>query len=86
MLILFKDFVAENRPALDIENVATGEHGSVRRYVKRMKLKTSDDVLLDLLAGGAEIFSVQLKQPSPAAAFGGAERMLPLGSGTFATR
>ena len=37
------------------------------------KLKTSDDVLLDLLAGGAEIFSVQLKQPSPAAAlFGGA--------------
>ena len=76
VLILFKDFVAENRPALDIENVATGETWFGKDALSRNlvdKLKTSDDVLLDLLAGGAEIFSVQLKQPSPAAAlFGGA--------------
>jgi len=76
VLVLFKDFVAENRPALDIENVATGETWFGKDALSRNlvdKLKTSDDVLLDLLAGGAEIFSVQLKQPSPAATlFGGA--------------
>jgi len=76
VLVLFKDFVAENRPSLDIDKVATGETWFGKDALARNlvdKLKTSDDVLLDLLSTGAEIFSVQLKQPSPAAAlFGGA--------------
>ena len=76
VLVLFKDFVAENRPMLDIDNVATGETWFGKDALARNlvdKLKTSDDVLLDLLSTGAEIFSVQLKQPSPAATlFGGA--------------
>ena len=76
VLVLFKGFVAENRPTLDIDNVATGETWFGKDALSRNlvdKLKTSDDVLLDLLSAGAEIFSVQLKQPSPAATlFGGA--------------
>jgi len=74
VLVLFKDFVGENRPSLDIENVATGETWFGKDALKRNlvdKLKTSDDVLLELLGAGAEIFSVQLKQPSPAQSFFG---------------
>jgi serine protease SohB len=46
---LFKDFVAENRPDLDIENVATGEHWYGKRALDLKlidELMTSDDYLL----------------------------------------
>lgn len=75
VLVLFKGFVADNRPSLDIDEVATGETWFGKDALARNlvdKLKTSDDVLLDLLGAGAEIFSVQLKQPSPAATLFGA--------------
>ena len=75
MLVIFKGFVADNRPSLDIDEVATGETWFGKDALARNlvdKLKTSDDVLLDLLGAGAEIFSVQLKQPSPAATLFGA--------------
>ena len=69
VLVLFKGFVEQNRPSLDIDNVATGETWFGNDALQRNlvdKLKTSDDVLLDLLGAGAEIFSIQLKQPSKA--------------------
>lgn len=69
VLVLFKGFVEKNRPSLDIDNVATGETWFGNDALKQNlvdKLKTSDDVLLELLGAGAEIFSIQLKQPSRA--------------------
>jgi serine protease SohB len=47
---LFKAFVADNRPALDLEKVATGEHWfGARALALRLvdELKTSDDFLLE---------------------------------------
>ena len=41
VLILFKDFVAENRPALDIENVATGETWFGKDALSRIWLTNS---------------------------------------------
>jgi serine protease SohB len=46
---LFKDFVSEHRPALDMETVATGEHwlGTRARELGLVdELGTSDDILL----------------------------------------
>jgi serine protease SohB len=46
---LFKDFVSENRPSLDLDKVATGEHWYGRRALDLKlidELKTSDDYLL----------------------------------------
>jgi serine protease SohB len=46
---LFKDFVSENRPSLDLGKVATGEHWYGRRALDLKlidELKTSDDYLL----------------------------------------
>lgn len=47
---LFKDFIAENRPAVDLEKVATGEHwfGTRALALKLVdEIKTSDDYLLE---------------------------------------
>lgn len=61
--LLFKDFVAENRPSLDIEKVATGEVWFGKRALERGlidKIQTSDDLLLEL-AKDREIFKVCYK-------------------------
>lgn len=47
---LFKDFVYENRPVVDLEKVATGEHWFGTRALELKlvdELKTSDDYLLE---------------------------------------
>jgi serine protease SohB len=47
---LFRDFVAEHRPQLDLERVATGEHWFGRQALELKlvdELKTSDDYLLE---------------------------------------
>ena len=47
---LFKNFVLENRPGVDIDRVATGEHWFGRRAMEIKlvdELKTSDDFLLE---------------------------------------
>ena len=65
VLTLFKDFVSTNRPSLNIDEVATGETWFGPDAMKRGlcdELKTSDDVLLDLVST-CEIFSVKLKTP-----------------------
>jgi signal peptide peptidase SppA len=78
VLVLFKSFVAEQRPTLDIDVVATGETWFGADALKRGlcdELKTTDDVLLDALAAGAEIFSVKFRPPKtgPAALLGGGD-------------
>jgi len=84
VLVLFKNFVAEQRPQVNIEEVATGETWFGPDALKRGlvdELKTVDDVLLDLLEAGAEIFSVTFNParaaqpgllPAPAIDQGGA--------------
>ena len=64
VLVLFKTFVASQRPSLDIDLVATGETWfGADALAKGLcdELKTTDDVLLDMLSTGAEIFSVKYK-------------------------
>jgi serine protease SohB len=64
---LFKSYVQRNRPDLDIDKVAKGEiwYGEQAVSLKLVdQLMTSDDYLLKKLAE-AEVFSLQLKKPSP---------------------
>jgi signal peptide peptidase SppA len=76
VLVLFKTFVASQRPGLDIDAVATGETWFGADALKRGlcdELRTTDDVLLDMLKEGAEIFSVKYKpqRGGPAALLAG---------------
>ncbi|MFQ5470253.1 MAG: protease SohB [Gammaproteobacteria bacterium] len=53
---LFKDFITQNRPDLDIANVATGEHwyGSQALELKLVDdIQTSDDYLMEASQGAA---------------------------------
>ncbi len=62
---LFKGFVSEMRPKLDIEAVATGEHWYGRKALELGlvdMLATSDDYLLEK-AQGARIFEVLCERP-----------------------
>jgi len=64
---LFKAFIAENRPRLDIERVATGEYWHGTRALEFQlvdELRTSDDYLLEA-AREAEIFRVHSTRPKP---------------------
>ena len=76
VLTLFKTFVKQQRPKLVIDEVATGETWFGADAMKRDlcdELKTTDDVLLELLAAGREIFSVKYRPPQsgPAALLAG---------------
>lgn len=47
---LFKEFIAEHRPMVDIDRIATGEHWPAKRALELKlvdELKTSDDYLLE---------------------------------------
>lgn len=60
---LFKNFVSEHRPSLDIDKVATGEHWLATRAFELDlvdELKTSDDLLLEQ-SGENDILEVKLK-------------------------
>lgn len=64
---LFKSYVQRHRPELDIDRVAKGEiwYGEQAVGLKLVdQLMTSDDYLLKKVAE-SEVFSVQLKRPSP---------------------
>ena len=76
VLTLFKTFVKQQRPKLVIDEVATGETWFGADALQRDlcdELKTTDDVLLELLAAGREIFSVKYRPPQsgPAALLAG---------------
>ncbi|ACV26198.1 protease SohB [Kangiella koreensis] len=58
---LFKAFIHENRPALDLNKVATGEHWYGRQALELGlvdKLQTSDDVILDAL-NTMDVYSIK---------------------------
>lgn len=58
---LFKTFIHENRPDLDLDKVATGEHWYGRKALELGlvdKLQTSDDVILDAL-NTMDVYSIK---------------------------
>lgn len=64
---LFKAFVSENRPAVDIGAVATGEVWYGRQAVDRRlvdELKTSDAFLMELCEG-AEVYEIKYVEKRP---------------------
>ena len=63
--VLFKEFVSEQRPGLDIARVATGEYWFAKRALELKlvdRLMTSDDYLLSQV-DTADIFHVAFKPP-----------------------
>ena len=65
--VLFKNFVHENRPVLDINSIATGEHwyGSKALELKLVdELMTSDDFLLEQ-SKEADLYSIIYKTKRP---------------------
>ena len=67
---LFKSFVASQRPQLDIENVATGDTWFGEDALARGlcdELATADDVLLDFVDQGYDLYEVAY-DPTPAGA------------------
>jgi serine protease SohB len=62
--VLFKEFVSENRPELDIDHIATGEVWYGKRALDQKlidEIRTSDDYLLSKRAD-TDIFSVKYRQ------------------------
>ena len=64
---LFKEFLLDNRPTLELDKVATGEHWYGKRALDLGlidEIKTSDDYLLESLKT-RDIYSVQFKSRQP---------------------
>jgi serine protease SohB len=64
---LFKEYVAEHRPQLELATVATGEHWFGRRALALNlvdELMTSDDYLLNKITH-YDVFRVRIKTPKP---------------------
>ena len=62
MHTLFKEFVEERRPEVNIEEVATGEIWYGRRALDKKlidDIKTSDEYIADKIAGGEKVYHVQ---------------------------
>ncbi len=62
ILTLFKAFVKENRPSLDIDDVATGETWFGEDALAKGlcdELNTVDDVLVDYVGKGYNVYQVQ---------------------------
>lgn len=65
--LLFKAFIEENRPTLDIEKVATGEHWYGRQAIELGlvdEIKTSDDIILEA-SQSREVFKVKYEIKKP---------------------
>ena len=77
---LFKEFIRENRPQVEIEKIATGEHWYGKKAVELNlvdDLMTSDDYL-GQAARDAEIYEIQYLRKKPMA-----ERFLSMGARLF---
>jgi ClpP class serine protease len=80
VLKLFKAFVKENRPSLDIEKVATGEtwFGTDALALNLCdEIKTVDDVVTEYVDRGYSVFDVKYEPPLEEA---GLSRLLPIGA------
>lgn len=66
MLKLFKAYVKENRPSLDIEKVATGETWFGTDALDRNlcdEIKTVDDVVMEYIDANYTVFDVKYNPP-----------------------
>ena len=66
ILRLFRDFVAENRPQLDIDSVATGETWFGTAALERKlcdEIKTVDAVLMNHVQNGYDVYEVKYTPP-----------------------
>ncbi|MHC9509984.1 protease SohB [Kangiella sp. M94] len=64
---LFKTFIHENRPDLDLDKVATGEHWYGRQALELGlvdKIQTSDDVILDAL-NSMDVYAIKYEVRKP---------------------
>lgn len=62
---LFKNFILEHRPEIDIKKVATGEHWLAADALKLKlvdRLETSDDYILNAFNKGRDLFEVKFIQ------------------------
>ena len=79
VLKLFKAFVKENRPSLDIEAVATGETWFGTDALERNlcdEIKTVDDVVTEYIDAGYNVFDVKYDPPPEKPELAG---LLPIG-------
>ncbi len=80
ILVLFKSFVKENRPSLDIDDVATGETWFGEDALAKGlcdELNTVDDVLVDYVNEGYNVYQVRYDpDPFPSSAL---SSLLPIG-------
>ena len=63
--VLFKEYVVEQRPVVDIEQVATGEIWYGKRALDRQlvdELKTSDEYICDAVNVGCQVYKVAWSQ------------------------
>ena len=66
ILVLFKGFVAENRPQLDIDEVATGETWFGTDALDRKlcdEIKTADEVIADFVDSGYDAYEIKYTPP-----------------------
>jgi serine protease SohB len=81
ILVLFKEFVHQNRPQLDIDQVATGETWFGKDALDRKlcdEIKTVDDVIIDYMNQNFDVYEVKY-EPPPEMPLDGL-RLLPLGT------
>jgi len=81
ILKLFKTFVHQNRPSLDIDDVATGETWFGTDALEKGlcdEIKTADDVLMDFVDQGFNVYDVKYELPKTPAS--GLSSLLPAGS------
>lgn len=66
ILVLFRDFVAANRPQLDIDKVATGETWFGQDALDRKlcdEIQPVDDVLMEYVDKGFDVFEIEYEEP-----------------------
>lgn len=69
-MVLFKQFVHQNRPNLDIEEVATGETWFGQDALERGltdEIMTADELLMDYVAKGSDVYEVEYTPPDASA-------------------
>jgi ClpP class serine protease len=70
ILVLFKQFVHQNRPSLDIEKVATGETWFGEDALERGltdEIKTADEMLTEYVDKGWDVYEVEYTPPDKGA-------------------
>ena len=66
ILVLFKEFVHENRPSLDIDTVATGETWFGKDALERGlcdEIKTADTCLTEFVDKGYNVYEIKYSEP-----------------------